>query len=410
LSILAVIVTVVTYMPDGTTGHTERTAAAARTFYVSASGSDAKNGRSRRTAWRTLARVSAARLRPGDRVLFRAGNRWSGQLRIDASGVEGRPIVFASFGRGAEPTFTPRGDRRCTVVNGDHVVLRRLRVTRCVFGISVFGDHVRVDRARLTYNGVGVRLESEADASVVARSRFARNNTMVVNTPGGDDDWGAMAILVAGEGADVHHNIIAGSIADSHDYGQDGAAIEVYGGRDSRVHHNLSIDNKAFAELGNDDSARNSLFHNVVRATIPSAYFLAVHGHGRRFGPVRGTVAYNNSVYLSGNSSTGIWCGGCASDVLVLRNNAMKVTGGHSWRGADEAYNIVDGDYVHGSLGPGSRRANPLFVSKKNLRLQRRSPAIDAGTNMGARVDFVGVSIPQGRAPDVGAYERRPGR
>lgn len=391
------------------TGRSDRAAASARTFYVSASGSDARNGRSRRTAWRTLARVNAARLQPGDKVLFRSRDQWAGQLRIGASGAAGSPIVFGSYGRGVGPTFLPRGNRRCIVVSAEHVALRRLRVTRCVFGISVFGDHVRVERARLTHNGVGVRLESEADASVVAGSRFARNNTMVVNTPGGDDDWGAMAILVAGEGADVHHNVIAGSIADSHDYGQDGAAIEIFGGRDSRIHHNLSIDNKTFSELGNDDSARNTFFHNVVRATIPSASFLAIHGHGRTFGPVRGTVAYNNSVYLAGSSSPGIWCGGCASDVLVLRNNAMKVTGGYSWRGADEAYNIVDGDYVHGSLGPGSRRANPLFVSKKNLRLQPRSPAIDAGTDMGARVDFVGVSIPQGRAPDVGAYERRIG-
>jgi hypothetical protein len=377
-----------------------------RTYYVAASGSDARSGRSKKGAWQTVERVNSARLHGGDRLLFRAGDRWTGQLQVTASGVAGRPILFGSYGRGREPTFLPRGNPRCIVVSGDYVVLRRLKVARCLHGISIFGDHVRLERAHAFENAVGVRLESESDAAVVARNRFTRNNRMVVNTEDvSGDDWGAIAILVAGTRANVHHNIIVGSVAQSHDYDRDGAAIEIFGGRHNRFHHNLARDNTTFTELGNDDSVDNAYYHNVVRATIPGASFLNIHGIGQPFGPVYGTSAYHNSVYLSGKSSSGVWCKGCAPNVLSLRNNAMKVTGGYFWVGADEAHDVVDGDYVHGTLGRGSRRADPLFVSKDVLRLRRRSPAIDAGIDVGARVDFRGVSIPQGAGPDVGAFE-----
>ena len=48
----------------------------------SRSGDDTRDGRTAATAWRTLDRVNAASFKPGDRVLFRSGSTWSGQLRI----------------------------------------------------------------------------------------------------------------------------------------------------------------------------------------------------------------------------------------------------------------------------------------------------------------------------------------
>ncbi len=49
---------------------------------------------------------------------------------------------------------------------------------------------------------------------------------------------------------------------------------------------------------------------------------------------------------------------------------------------------------------------NPLFVTNyTNLQLQSGSPAINAGLNLGLTQDYAGVSVPQGLAPDIGAYE-----
>lgn len=75
----------------------------ARDYYVDAErGEDSRAGLKPETAWRSLAQVNQAALVPGDRVLFRRGQTWRGQLSPrsgDASGV----IYYGAFGEGAKP-------------------------------------------------------------------------------------------------------------------------------------------------------------------------------------------------------------------------------------------------------------------------------------------------------------------
>jgi parallel beta-helix repeat protein len=54
-----------------------------------------------------------------------------------------------------------------------------------------------------------------------------------------------------------------------------------------------------------------------------------------------------------------------------------------------------------------SVEADPLFVSTStpDFHLQATSPAINAGTNVGLTRDYEGTAVPQGPAPDIGAYE-----
>ena len=66
-------------------------------------GADSNDGRSPRTAWKSLAPVNAMTFQPGDRILFRSGGHWSGQLRPRGSGAEGRPIRIGRYGQGALP-------------------------------------------------------------------------------------------------------------------------------------------------------------------------------------------------------------------------------------------------------------------------------------------------------------------
>jgi hypothetical protein len=74
------------------------------TYYVHATtGSDANAGTSPAAAWQTLAKVNAARLLPGDSVLFARGQTWTGQLTISWSGTAGNFITFADYGSGARP-------------------------------------------------------------------------------------------------------------------------------------------------------------------------------------------------------------------------------------------------------------------------------------------------------------------
>ena len=75
----------------------------ANTYYVSStSGNDQADGSSPTNAWRTLDRVNAAKLQPGDAVLFERDNLWRGEL-LPKSGAADRPVTYGAYGTGAKP-------------------------------------------------------------------------------------------------------------------------------------------------------------------------------------------------------------------------------------------------------------------------------------------------------------------
>jgi len=74
-----------------------------RTCHVDATrGDDARDGLTPDTAWRSLAKVNRASLQPGDRVLFRRGETWRGQL-VPQSGSDTGAITYSAYGEGAKP-------------------------------------------------------------------------------------------------------------------------------------------------------------------------------------------------------------------------------------------------------------------------------------------------------------------
>lgn len=88
--------------------------ASAATYYVdSQSGDDRNDGRSVKQAWKSLQKVNETVLQPGDRLLFKSGTRYEGQLKPQGSGavVEGkpRPIVIDRFGTGPLPRIDGEG-------------------------------------------------------------------------------------------------------------------------------------------------------------------------------------------------------------------------------------------------------------------------------------------------------------
>ncbi|MGG1517740.1 Ig-like domain-containing protein [Paenibacillus oryzisoli] len=69
------------------------------TVYVSSTeGSDTNDGLTPATAWKTLDKVNATTFGPGDQILFKAGDVWNGQLRLNGSGSEGSPIIVDRYG------------------------------------------------------------------------------------------------------------------------------------------------------------------------------------------------------------------------------------------------------------------------------------------------------------------------
>ena len=80
-------------------------------YYVdSAAGDDAAAGTSPQAAWRSLEKVNAAELRPGDVVRFKRGGLWRGSL-APRSGEPGNPVTYTSYGTGPKPILQQSVDR-----------------------------------------------------------------------------------------------------------------------------------------------------------------------------------------------------------------------------------------------------------------------------------------------------------
>jgi hypothetical protein len=81
------------------------------TYYVDgAQGDDARDGTTPDRAWKTLERVNRTVFAPGDKILFKAGSRFSGQLAPQGSGKDGAPIIVDLYGTGNKPLIEAEGD------------------------------------------------------------------------------------------------------------------------------------------------------------------------------------------------------------------------------------------------------------------------------------------------------------
>ncbi|GAA1517874.1 right-handed parallel beta-helix repeat-containing protein [Sphaerisporangium rubeum] len=396
-------------------------AAAGRVFYVDAAkGDDDARGTTPRRAWRSLRRAGAQRLRPGDTLLLRRGGRWQGTLELTGKGTAARPIVVGGYGRGPRPRISAKGDD-CVVVAGSYLRVSELRASRCGWaGFRVEGRYNDLWDVYADHNVTGVWFTPDGARNVLRGSQMRGNDRMSVDDDEPDNDSGAFGVLLNGDDNRVVGNLITGSYARSHDYVADGAAVEVYGGDRNIVTHNLARDNETFTELGHEPggTATGNVFaHNVVTSSRPRGSFLITRGPGHAVGPVRGTVAVHNSVYLPARRTIGFSCAdGCSGGVLTLRNNVLRVGGDVGFEdgsGIDDAGGVYHGRLGHFRPGRGSVRADPMFRSRSDLRLRAGSPAIGRGLRLGPSWyrdawpphDAAGRAVPRHRKPDSGAYQ-----
>lgn len=80
--------------------------ALAATYYVDPLGSNANDGLSPITPWRTLLKVGISTFQPGDVILFKRDGVWNEWLTPPSSGTAGSLIKFDAYGNGRPPRFT----------------------------------------------------------------------------------------------------------------------------------------------------------------------------------------------------------------------------------------------------------------------------------------------------------------
>ncbi|MFG6192403.1 hypothetical protein [Nonomuraea sp. JJY05] len=121
-------------------------AAAGTTYYVdAAAGDDAASGLDQAHPWKSLDKVNDTTFRPGDRILLRAGQRWTGRLWPKGSGESGAPITVDSYGEGGKPRIDGAaqvGDA-VRLFNQEFWTIRNLEVTNQVPPTGTPGENLR---------------------------------------------------------------------------------------------------------------------------------------------------------------------------------------------------------------------------------------------------------------------------
>ena len=403
-------------------------------------GNDNNSGTSPGQAWKTLTRANQTTLASGDAIALMSGCSFDGQLIISQSGTSTRPIIVAAYGNGARPKVTGNAWDGVVKLIGSYIIVDGLELhanissyvpagstcagtaSEYVLGYNLVtgATHNTIQNSYATGFYAGIFLESGANNNIITKNTLVDNLSEYPNNPGGNDDAGAFGIALAGDSNDVSYNQVSGNSVCSVDYGADGSAVEVYGGSNNVIHHNTSVNNNVFSELGESHSSNNTFAFNVVRSNLQGSMFLYTRGNGDFFGPVSNTKVYNNTAYLTASDAEGVGCGGdCSTGILSFYNNIIWTgyRAVYSDKRFDENNNVYwrpDGNPLvqfpsGGTMGANSKKANPLFVNPGggDFHLQSTSPAINGGATLSESLnlskDFDGKSL---TTPlEIGAYQ-----
>jgi hypothetical protein len=420
--------------------------AQATTYYLDAvAGQDSNSGTSTNQAWQTLDPVRALTLQPGDELLFKSGQSWdtgltagelttNSGLHLTANGTSGQPIVVGKYGTGAAPelsnSYAALPYTRAITISGDYITIKDLVIKNAKEAgvyVNASSSNVRLDNLDISATAHGVVMAGTR--TTLSNSRLHDTSMFINSNDGGDNDSGAVGVMIIGSQNQILHNTLERNLQASFDYGTDGSAIEFFADGTTAtgnvIAYNIIKDNDTVTEVGGSSTptfSNNTFRYNVM---VNNSRLAVVHLNSGGFGAnVTGLNFFNNTIYENVSEWQGvgatrptsslIWFASVpSSNTMSFTNNIVALAGLNqvsSHNTFNHDYNLYDlsaGTNLYG-LAADELTGLAQFVNPTqgaDLRLSVGSPAINAGDDLGLSPDFTGTSVPQGSAPDLGAYE-----
>ncbi len=349
-------------------------------------GNDDADGRSEKSAWKTLARVNRAALSPGDAVLLRCGSMWREQLTLSSGGLPGRPITYGAYGEGDRP-----------VVNGSDLI-----ESWAPLGENIWTATVNLPPEVVYFRGErGMRRPSIAEVNAENRWCWISNALYVysVEPPSGVEIPGRSYCIMSGWKHDVNWIVLRDLECRQPDrYG----IFNNYGGDDWLienvvVHHigGVEYDRAGIMVQGNRTIVRNSTVYqsaangidvysnssgNLCSGAVVEQNILydCVHSHIDIQGAVDAVVRRNTITMREiSTQSMGIFCGDTGDNVITLHpeissNLVYNLTGNGiqldgNTRDADVFQNTIStcsvySFYVNNGSNPAALRNNIVYA------------------------------------------------
>lgn len=260
-----------------------------KNYYIDPSSEAVNTNGSIEAPWKGFEPLQAAMssLRPGDTIFLKRNELFFEKLNLKCSGTQQAPIVFTSYGTGnAKPILMYKPplsekiqiEEFCIrVYKSSYVKFIGLEITddnidpenhnslaliKIAFSIDE-SSNISILKCDISRVGIGVNMVGDNN---LVDSCIIKNLRMVRNTEGGWDDYGANAVVVAGNHNIISHCFFKDCWAYSYDFEYDGGAIEMAGPScsNNRIISNMAYNCNGFMEMGSTDGGvlRDNLLEN----------------------------------------------------------------------------------------------------------------------------------------------------
>jgi hypothetical protein len=317
----------------------------ARAYYIDAtSGKDEYNGRATDQAWKTLDKINARQLIPGDTVLLKGGESFSGSIKSHLTHDDAiTPIIFNTYGTGKATINVPDTD-----TNGIRVI---------------YTKHVRVDISNIKIQGLYDPVTQLGGLNTNDTTGNYNGIYIFANTTISPIDSNKISYV------NIKHceisNVRSGIVITSIDYGKTITC---------NIDSNLVYDCRGGIGMNFNWHSGSRIYGNRVRDIYGTSTY--TYGSGITAAMCKDVTIERNLVYNIGMNSSvsGIAINVGAGKNIKIRYNEIYNVASNSLvdaeaidleNGADSC--LVEFNYIHSTPGMGVLvSGNPSFNSVKN--------------------------------------------